>query len=229
MARIKGSILGTLRGTVGNFTSRIVKGENLVCKLPASFTPPNNSAAIIRRQSFAMASKLTRTIYRIPMLKTLWENLTPAGVNTYNFIFRTNYRQLLNGNLTDLNTITPLFGFPITASSINPGADSFQVEIAAVFTASDFNTSVEVNAKLVMVIHMSKPVDSQGEDFFLQGVGFNTVPFKTDSPLAFSASLQGEDQLRYSKYSEHKVFLALVTLDSNNEPVKFSATIASNQ
>ncbi len=227
MAKLKGSILGKLRGTVGDFTSRVYKGENIICDLPASFTPPNDDRTIARRQSFAMSSKFTRAVNSLPLLKSVWENRKPAGTNAYNFIFQTNYRQMVGGTLTDLNTITPFFGFPITASTINIAASPFQVEIAPLSSASLFDTSIEVNAALVMVSFLSGPVDSQGGDFFLRPLQFDSVPLKLDEPLVFSAVLKGEDELPYKKYSLHKAYIALITLDSDGNPVKFSATITN--
>lgn len=227
MAKLKGSILGKLRGTVGDFTSRVFKGENIVCDLPASFTPPNDDRTIARRRSFALSSKFTRAINSVPDLKAIWDSRKPVGTNAYNFIFKTNYRQMVDGMITDLNTITPLFGFPVTASSINLTVSPFQVEIAPLTSASLFDTSVEVNVRLIMLSFLSGPVDTQGEDFFLKPLQFDSIPLALDVPLVFSVALTGEDELPYKKYNLHKAYIALVTLDSNGNPVKFSETITN--
>ena len=230
MAKLKGSILGKLRGTVGDFTSRVFKGENIVCDLPASFTPPNDNPAIARRQSFAMSSKLTRAINSIPILKIIWNSRKPEGTNAYNFIFQTNYRQLKNGSLTDLNTITPLFGFPIVATTVNFTSASFNIEIAPIGSSAKegFNLEVEVSAKIVMLMHMSQPVDTQGSDFFLNPVVFDSVPLQTEAPLIFTKNFSDEDKLIYEKYGAHKAYFALITLDVDGNPVKFSNTITGN-
>lgn len=230
MAKLKGSILGKLRGTVGDFTSRVFKGKNIVCDLPASFRPPNNDPAIARRRSFAMSSKLTRAINSIPLLKIVWNSRKPAGTNAYNFIFQTNYRQLNNGALTDLNTITPLFGFPIIASTVNLTSASFNIEIAPVGSSSKegFNLEVEVNVKMIMLMQMSQPVDTQGSDYFLNPVEFDSVPLQTETALIFTKNFSDEEKLIYEKYGAHKAYFALITLDAYGNPVKFSTTIVGN-
>ena len=228
MANMKGSILGKLRGTVGGFTSRIVNGKNLICDLPASFTPSNKDEAIVRRQTFAITSKFTRAIYKAPLLPLIWESRRPAGQTAYNFIFQTNYRQVSGGKLTDLNTITPLFGFPVTISSVNLTAASFQVEIAPLGTTASFDTSLEVKTALVMIVFMNNPVDTQGNDFFLYTAEFPSQPLQLDASLSFTRQLKDEEPIYFSKYADHKAYFALVTLDSNDNPVKFSMTNVSN-
>jgi hypothetical protein len=227
MATMKGSILGKLRGSVGDFSSRIFKGNNIICNKPASFNAPNDERSILRRQKFAMSSKFTKAVNSIPVLKAVWNKLKPADLNTYNFIFQTNYKQLSGSKLTDLNTITPFFGFPVSAQSVSLASDTVSVELAPLGASFTLNPEVETNIKLLMVMYMDEPADSQAREFYMYPMEFNSVPIQTDQPLSFTRSFDDTEKLIYEKYGYHKAYFAVVTLDADGNPVRFSTTTAS--
>ncbi len=58
----------------------------------------------------------------------------------------------------------------------------------------------------------------------LYRLSLNKQAFQLDNPLSFAKSLLKVDQVIFESYTSHKVFGAIITLDADDNPVRFSST-----
>jgi|GEM_PF-2940754 len=225
MAIIKTGILGRLTGSLGTVSGRIVKGVNVLSARSGHQAVTTNEKTIARRQQFRGSVKFSSAAHKFKDLRAVWRSKTPDGISSFNFMVRSNYKMCSSYAPTNLNTLTPLFGFPITAASIELTSDSFKVDINPFPGAADFDLTKETTAKLFLIMFLSKPVSAQGADFEYFSVEFTPQSLQLTDPVSFTRTITGQEKLLYDTYTDHMAFIALVTLDNDGNVIHYSNTI----
>ena len=68
MAELDKSVIGKLRGRIGDVVFRQRNGKVFVSQRPKSFMPGTDEKSVERRSKFAFCAKLSKAIYSIPEL-----------------------------------------------------------------------------------------------------------------------------------------------------------------
>ena len=225
MAVIKSGILSSIRGSVGRVTGRIVNGRNILSQRPGYRKQTNDPATLKRRDRFRLAVKFASAINKLEGVKPIWKTITPKDQNFFSFLVQSNYNQITDGALTGTNIITPFSGFPVSLASSEITSASVSADINTLAGIYNFDLTDEVNVKLCMVIYLTDPANSLFEKYTFIPLEFEAQALQLDNPLTFTQGLMKADQSLFESYNAHKTYLALVTLDSDNNPVSFSQTI----
>lgn len=224
MATIKKTVLGRISGAVGDVVFKEKNGKNFVGLRASSFMPGIDTGSMERRAKFSLCTQLASTINSNSQLKSLWLEAIPAGVNVYNHLIKTNYKNLLYNNVTDFVTIVPVFGFNASLGSIIYNPSSIEVTTDAFRDTAGLNTSVETKIQLASVLYLSGPVDESVKQHNF--ISLNSMPqtLVLDTDMTFSLMLSNQLVQLLGKYTNRKAFLSLLTLDANDEIVNFSST-----
>lgn len=225
MARIKSKILGKISGSLGDLSMRNRKGTNYIAMKPGSFNKPTDQDSVNRRAKFAQAVKLASVINGNDLLSNLWQRLTPAEMSTSNFIMQTNYKLMDPEGLSNLNTLVPLNGFPVSVKTFTLGSGKIDITVNPLNNAARFNLDEEKILNLTLVIHLSQPaLRSMPEIFFIsnENVSVNLV---LDQEINFIYNLTEQEVDMIGKYGNVKTYFALITTGDLNIPVNYSQTI----
>lgn len=225
MAIIKNGILSELKGSVGNITGRIINGRNILSRKPGFRKAVNDEDTLKRRDKFKLNVKFGSAVSSFDVIKEIWKAFTPDGLNYFSFLVQSNYKQIVNGELTNKNVITPYGGFPISTGTNTITSSSLSIEINALSGTYNFDLAEEINAKLFAVIYLSGAVNDNTEEYAFIPVEFDVQALQLANPLTYTKTLLLADKVIFESYASHKVFIALATLNSNNAPVNFSSSV----
>jgi hypothetical protein len=225
MAQLKKTVLGKVSGAVGDIVFRQRDGKNYIGMRPESFIPGSDPASIARRKRFLLALKSGSAINTIPQLKTLWSNVTPSGLSSFNYIVQTNYRYVTSTDISDLLKLVPGNGFGVNVSNNDVDRLRVRVVISAIGVNAGINTLVETSLKMTCVLFMSSPVDESVSAYSLLSLISPAVPISLAQDVSFDAILTSQQALLFDKYRVIKTFIAIVTLDATGNPVHYSGSV----
>lgn len=225
MAKLSQKILGNVSGTLGDITFRQRNGKNYLATRPRSFKAPQDQASIERRSKFALAVKLASIINSIQLLKDLWALKIPAGSTVYNYLVKTNYNQINPDSLTASTYLTPPLGFGVTTSTLTIARENIDIVFEALGTRTGIDAGEEINIQLFGILCLSNPTDINLEKTFLLPFLSEPQASALDTELTFSLPLSSQESQLFDKYDDKKIIFSLVTLDGENNPVHYSATI----
>ena len=225
MGEIKNGILSELKGSVGHVTGRIVNGRNILSR-KSGFRKVSASPNLLKvKNKFKIGVKLGSAMNKFDVLKAVWKNNTPDGMNFFSYFVQSNYKLTGEGVLTNKNIITPYGGFPVDVTANDITSTSVSITLGALAGTYNFDTNAETNVKMCAVIYLSGTADLQAAPYYLMTVDFDPQAMQLDNTLSFTRALLKADQVIFESYTDHKVYAAIVTLDADNNPVNFSSTI----
>ena len=194
------------------------------------YTPPQDQGSIDRRARFKFSAKLAQSINLVPELREVWTPVTPSGMTAFNYMVQKLAASVTPDSLTDLTLITPGTGFAIDSAvqtisiPATPGEPTV-VTLAVLGNGTGIDTADEPNAKLAYVIVLGKPANGNLADFWLIGSITASQPVALDQPMTFDIPIVGSNAVSVRSYTDRKILFVLVTLDSQNNPVKYSGTL----
>ncbi len=225
MAEIKSGILGNVRGAVGKITGRIYKGRNIISQRPEFRRISTSPGVITHKNNFKLCVKFSSAACSMDAIKAAWQmNLSPE-MNYFNYFIQTNIKLVSEGMLTVNNIITPYSGFAISKASNAIAPAEISIGLSALSGSYNFDTAVEVKAKLYAVLYLYGSSNPQAPEYFLMPVEFDTQALQLNDPLSFTKAFLLTDQTVIGGYANRKVYAALITFDANDVPVNFSATL----
>ncbi|MFZ1081669.1 MAG: hypothetical protein WAO19_07065 [Candidatus Kryptoniota bacterium] len=232
MAELNKSVIGKLRGSVGDIVFRQRNGKVFVSRKPKSFMPGTDAKSVERRLKFAFCAKLSKAIYSIPELAALWRQAAPQGRSVYHFILQTNIHLVNPDAVSEFTIITPPRsccmaggGFAIDYTNVSVSTNAIAVELASLGVSTGIDTTTEHNAKLACVLCLTNPVNKSLPQFQFVSCVSKSEHLAFDSLLTFIIALEGETLAKVQSYGEKKLLCAMVTLDSKNNPVRYSDTL----
>lgn len=224
MAKIRKQVLGIISGAVGDVLFRVKSGVAYVGTKPISFIPGTDSASVLRRSRFTMATKFSRAINSVPELKSIWKEVTPSRLTQYNMIVKFNYHNVQPDAVSNLVKLVPDIGFSVNISDVSISASELGVQIASVSANAGIDPATELYFKLVGVLHLSNPIDESTYPHAFMRVVSEESPLDLENPLIYNISFMDQVNQLIEQYQVHKVFLTLLTLDINKNPVHYSNT-----
>ena len=225
MAELRKAVLGVVSGAIGDIVFRERDGLNYLATRPSSFIPGTDPASVARRGRFSMAAKTSVAINRIPELKALWDTVTPSGKSPFNFIFHSNYAFVSATDVTDLLKIVPDNGFGISLTGNTVSNMSVQAIVSPIGTKAGINIAVETQWMMACVEFLSNPLDESVAPYSILSLVSTTLPMSLTDPLTFNADLTSQQSLVFDKYQDHKVFIAILSLDATGNPVHYSSSV----
>lgn len=225
MAELRKAVLGVVSGAIGDIVFREKDGLNYLATRPSSFIPGTDPASIARRGRFAMAAKTSVAINRIPQLKELWSTVTPSGKSPFNYMFQSNYSLVSATDVTNLLKIVPDNGFGISLTGNTVSNTSVQAFTSPIGTKAGINIAVEPQLIMACVEFLSNPLDESVPTYSILSLVSTTVPVTLTDPVTFNADLTSQQSLVFDKYQDHKVFIAILSLDASGNPVHYSSSV----
>jgi hypothetical protein len=218
-------VLGKVRGALGDVVFRERSGKSFVGVRPTSFIPGTDPASVARREKFLLAVKFSQAINSESKLRSLWNDVRPPDMSTFNSITKSNYYYVDVDSVSDFAKIVPALGFGITTSSAGLSQTGIRIVINPIGLNTQIDPAVEVNIQLVSVLFFSTPLDQSVQGYYLTNLVGSPQPLILDESINFDVPLLNEQTLVYNKFQNHKAFVVLVTLDVSGKPVHNSSTI----
>lgn len=225
MARLNKQVLGRVRGAVGDIVFREKNGINFIGVKPSPFMPGTDEASVARRARFALNAKLASTINNNVQLKSIWQDKSPSGLSSHNFILRQNYPFVQPGSISNMVKMFPDSGFGLTASNLTVSSTQISVSVGPIGTTAGIDSVAEPDSRLFCILYLYDGVDENviPHNFVL----FSSVKQATvlDTAMTFNFALTNQETLLFSSYHMTKTFFALVTLDSADKIIHNSNTV----
>lgn len=228
MARIINELTGRVRGKVGLLVYRITNGMTSLSALPTNRKIDNSSKAVLRKNRFRLTVKFTKAINSILSLKYFWKIFSEETIDlkksAFSKIFKKNYPYTSTGELSDDVYMSPFFGFDADATSVTVNDHDITAVIAALGTGTGIDPLVETTAKLCGVFYLQSPIDNALSSYYFMSLESDSVTLSLSNPLTFTIPLVDAQKNLISAYSEKKLFMVLVTFDTDGIPVHYSGT-----
>lgn len=228
MARIINELTGRVRGKVGNLIYRITNGNTSLSALPTNRKVDNSTGAVLRKNRFRLTVKFTKAINSLWSLKYFWKIHSDETIDikksAFVKIFKKNYPYTSSGVLSDSIYIVPFFGFEADATSVTVNDHDITSVFAALGTGPGIDTSIETKAKLCAVFYFNSPVDTALSPFYFLALESDVITLSLTNPMTFSIPIVDAEKKLIEAYTDKKLFIAMVTLDDNGNPVHYSDT-----
>ena len=226
MAKLKKQVLGKISGALGDIVFREVNGKNVVGVKASNVNVSTDAASIARRAKFTLSAKLAQCINSHQKLKGIWTLKAPAGQSTHNFLIKSNYLNILDGDLSGLVKIVPDAGFPVSQSAAGITANGVQVTLNVIGENNLINTALEVNVQMLSVLFFSDSVDNSVAPYALVNASSEVQALSLSGALTFNAPLIGNDELLFDKYQVHKAYNVFLTMDASGNVIHYSNTLS---
>ena len=226
MAELKGNVLGKVTGTIGNLVGRVRSGKNYLASRPGSFMPGDDADSVARRERFKLSVQFAKSLILLDDLKSVWDNNAPSGISAYNFIVQSNYKFFENDLPSSSNIIVPPNGFNISTNQFQVLQASLHVEFLPLGESAPFDPAVEKNLRLYSLFSLYDPLNPGLDQFAFIPLSSEKQIFQTSADTVFDIPIPQYHQSLISKYQNKKVYIALLTLDENDKPLRYSITLS---
>ena len=224
MATIDEELLGKLNGSLGNIVIKNNKGRRYVAAKPRSFIPGSDPESVARRDKFALTGRLSKHIYNVNYLKTIWKINAPVNTTPFNLITKTNYPRVSSSDLSHQVTLTPDDGFDISVNSVHLNSSEVQAIVNAEETNNGIDPVKEPYILMASILFLSNPKDEvTGADAFITLLSASQ-PTNLTTETTFNIPLSYQETMVFNKYRDKKGFFCLITLDADGNPVHYSST-----
>lgn len=226
MAELKGNVLGKITGTIGNLVGRVRSGKNYLASRPGSFLPGDDPGSVARRERFKLSVQFAKSLIQLGDLKFVWDDNSPSGISAYNFIVQSNYKFFENDLPSSSNIIVPPNGFSISTNQFQLSPTALHVELLLLGDSAPFDPAVEKNLRLYSLFSLYEPLNPDFDAYGFIPLFSGKQVFQTSADTIFDIPIPQYHQSLIAKYQNKKVFIALLTLDENDKPVRYSITLS---
>jgi hypothetical protein len=228
MAEVFKSVIGRLTGALGNMVFRNHKDKTTVTMRPRTYRTPMDDDAIKRRVRFALTWAFSRAVNAFADLKKFWDDVTPNDMTAMNGIFKGNYDQITDTDVTNTATIVPLVGVKAESSDITLTSSLLNVVLDPIGTEEGIDISKEKTIYMAAVIFCKTPIDTNYKKYHFLSIKSPAADISLTDPLTFKAQIKAIDKQYFEKYTEHKAFITFVTQDIMLKAVNFTNTLYSD-
>lgn len=222
MAELNKTVLGKVRGSIGDLTFRQRNGKNVIAMKPSSFTPGSDPASIARRSRFKLTVNLAAGLNNVPFIRSLWNSVKPAEMTAFNFIFKSNYKFVSSDNIISNPLILPGYGFNVDNPTGTYNSDSVDITFEALGDSKGIDTSVETNAFLVNLLFLSEPLNSNFDKNQISIFESEMISLDLENALTFNVAIPNSLSAFYNDYQEKKIYSVLITVDSSKNIINYS-------
>lgn len=223
MAKVRDQHVGVLQGKLGPQVFKLLRGNHFAARLPRLSSKEPKQYVLNQRLRFGLTARFSEAVHQVPGLNEIWDLATPNSMSPFNGIFKHNYKNVIPTDVLDSASIVPLTdGFGVTTTDVTIDGETVTVAIDPIGTITRIDTNIEKFIRLGYVIKCTdKNDDNYDNIMFISGFSSNVV-LNLANPLSFSSIIYDSDRDIYSKYDTHLTYLALITLDADDNPIHFS-------
>jgi hypothetical protein len=225
MAEVFKSVIGRLTGALGNMVFRNRNDKTMITMRPKSYRMPMDEDAIKRRARFALTSAFSRSVNSIADLKKFWDIMTPNDMSALNGIFKGNYDQITDTDVTNTASLVPLLGVKAVSTDFTLTSSQLSVTLAAIGTGEGIDPLKELTIYMAAVIFCKTPIDETFKKFHFISLKSTESSISLTNPLTFTIPITGIGKQYFEKFTDHKAFVTFVTRDIMNKPVNFLNTL----
>jgi len=231
MGKLEKQVLGKIRGKVGDVMFRITNGMAIVSACPTKRALSNDPEAVKRRNHFSITVKFAHAVNYLSPLKHFWKSIiisSNAGFRSaLNKIVKENYSRVSDSDVLSTAMLVPDIGFQIHPTNTTLSNSEISVTLGVIGNDKGIDTGVETQLQLASVVFLKTPVgDSSKPVAFLHRLSA-AIPVNLATPVTFTIPLDNIESQIFDAYSSSKGLFALVTLDADNVPVRYSNTFQS--
>ncbi len=202
MAELKSSVLGEVRGKIGNELFRKINGKIFISEITGKYTTSQLPHEIDKRSRQKVNGKFGSVILKSSLLKAIWEKEKAPCTRANNKINKVNFAFCEPGRPSEKAQITP-GGFKLEAEEISvlPG----RIEVAPLPFALH---KEETKVIFILILSLWNKRRKKDDDFkfLLMQETLAEVP-----RLTFK--LSKEETSLIKKYKNKTIYLAAVTLE----------------
>jgi hypothetical protein len=228
MAELKGSVIGQLRGRLGDLACRIIDGRTILAQRPVSFHVSYVPALVEIRKKFAVTGAFCKNLITLSNLYSIWKSIKEDGMSVFNYVFKKNFSESSVDKPTVDNIVTPPGGFALPVTLAAVAADNVNVQLAALNTVAVFDDMIERDLVLTGLICYYNPSDTEDAPYALTTLVSASQSLDDVNPLTFDIPLNVVQQAMAAKYQHSILYLALVTLDVDGEFVQYSSSFSQD-
>jgi hypothetical protein len=227
MAKLKSPVLGNVSGTVGNivFTE---KGDSSILYRKTKRTARTATTSMVAmRDKFKLVASIAIGVNRTGLLKKLWPSNPKIRRSHFNAIFQGNYPVVRT--ITDLGKpiMAPGVGFPIANGVITKNTTGLSFGSDSPGMEASIDPNVEKSVIACGVVILSNPINAEDAAFKVLPVKTSMQSLDSDAPINLSNTYLAEDLVNYQAYTDKKIYLVLLTLNSDGTPVRRSVQFVS--
>jgi hypothetical protein len=231
MPKVVDQFAGRLRGKLGDIIFKITHGISYAGRAPLKTPASQEPKMVAIRIKFGLANKLGHAVNALPLLHYFWNLFQLPGSSGYktvmNKVMKKNFAHTTDSGLTDSVILVPERGITINQSSITLAKTGVVVELDPLGYADVINLSVEKTLVMNMVMCLSGPTGTEDPTFnFIHNTSAE-IPLNLTTPLTINISMDTMDGDLFDAYATKKAYFALVTLDADKNPIRYSSTIHS--
>lgn len=222
MAKLKNPVLGNVSGTVGNIIFMEKGDSTFLYKKTDRTGLPATPAMALARQKFKLVSLITTGITKTNELKMLWPANRKLRITRFNNILQANYSRVSTFDDLDHPVLAPGSGFQLQNIVITPTSTGLTFASDAPGIESGVNTNLEKMVVGAGIVFLHSPVRDSDPAFKVLRIKTGLQPLDSDTPINLSNDYNGDELTAFQSYSDKKIFLILITLNSEGVPVNRS-------
>ena len=229
MARLIGGPFGSISGKVGDVVYRNRGGKTIVCVRPTERTSPRSERELELQTKFALVGKIARAINSIAILKHFWRPTAYNGNSSCNVIFKNIYRLIDVKDFISSIMIMPMGGFNLEGTSIKTEGANLLIECDSMNTNPKFDKKIEKYVSAAGVILLKNPSDERLPIY-------DVIAFKTlnqflypNKELIIDMGFAGGTLQLFQSYDIKKVSAVFVTMDKDENPIRYSTTFTNQE
>jgi len=212
MAILIGSVLGNLRGKLGNLAARINAGRTILSARPSSFNDPKTQEQIELRSKLGTAAKFSSGINNSLTLRKLWKMKRPPLMSAFSFMVQQNVSHVGLTEPTEYCITSPSQGFAYSATDINMTESAVTATIPAL--TSFISLPPEASAvKFAGIVCYSDPVNEGTELFVVTPLEKAVATYNFGSQYSLSIPLSAVQLNLGTQYQRKTVFLGVIVTD----------------
>lgn len=228
MAELRGNVMGVLRGSLGNITGRVRYGKNYFSAKPASFKMPLDEASVARRAKFKLAVKFCSIALKNNKIKNIWRPLAKNEKLVFQHLVPINYNLFKNNDLSNSNIITPPDGFAPRILDISYESSVLSVKIGGLNEVPGYQPEIENQIKLFAIIYRRTQISEEEGDYKLLSFETGGEINEEDNSITFKRFIDAKNNPSSNDNIKSKIYMAVYTLDENDNTVHYSATFIHN-
>lgn len=225
MATINKSVLGKVRGAVGDIVFRQRNGKYFVSTKPGRRKKTDNPELIALQNRFKLSVQTASVLLKNDALKLFWSVYTPLKRNALNYCVKKIHPAVTDDNLTEYLSIVPSIGFPVSIDNTGFDENGITLLTDPIGSDTDIDTENETGIAAVALLYYKEPVDTSVDSYYLFNIKSQIVPLNLTEQLSLSIPFNGIEKQLYNRYQTRKAFITLITFSGNGNPVHHSGTL----
>jgi hypothetical protein len=222
MAIVNGSVIGNLRGRLGNLSARTVNGKTILAARPSSFNASQEQSSLDVRSKFSVTGTFAKNVLVLSTLDDIWRKTKDAGISVFNAIFKVNFAYSSTEKPTEQNVITPGgFALPITTAAVD--TSKITASLPALNTASVFGSD-EVNISANALVCFYDPASESDEPFQIISLSKEVANFNFTQAYSLQLDYNVLQEAVAGKYQHNILYLIVASKTADGKVVQNSAT-----